>query len=61
MDIDDHPDVILIKLVLGRLDEDGNIYAQQMTEDLNTKNPDERARLTAKNEAFALVGDRILG
>jgi hypothetical protein len=46
---------------MGRLENDGNISAQQMTEDLNTKNPLERARLIAKQEEFAIVGERVLG
>jgi serine/threonine protein phosphatase PrpC len=48
-------------IVLGRLDNNGIISAQQMTEDLNAKNPHERSRLDTKNEEFALVGDRVLG
>ena len=46
---------------MGRLESDGSISAHQLTEDLNTKNPLERARLTSKNEEFAIVGDRVLG
>ena len=46
---------------MGQLESDGIISANQMTEDLNTKNPLERARLTSKNEEFAIVGDRVLG
>jgi hypothetical protein len=46
---------------MGRLESDGSISANQMTEDLNTKNPLERARLASKNEEFAIVGERVLG
>ena len=46
---------------MGRLEHDGMVSARQMTEDLNTKNPHERARLVAKEEEFALVGERVLG
>jgi len=46
---------------MGRLDDDGNVSALQMTEDLNTKNPRECARFVAKEEEFALVGERVLG
>jgi hypothetical protein len=46
---------------MGRLQSDGSISARQLTEDLNTKHPLERARLTAKDEEFAIVGERVLG
>lgn len=49
-------------LVMGRMGANGHsVYAAQMTVDLNTKNQSERARLAAKDEQFALVGDRVLG
>ena len=46
---------------MGRLENDGSISAHQITDDQNTRNPMERARLTAKQEEFAVVGDRVLG
>jgi hypothetical protein len=46
---------------MGRLEKDGSMSAHQLTDDLNAKNPLERARLMAKQEVFAIVGDRVLG
>jgi hypothetical protein len=46
---------------MGRLENDGSMSAHQLTDDLNAKNPLERARLMAKQEEFAIVGERVLG
>lgn len=47
---------------MGRTGVDGHtVHVAQMTVDQNTKNQSECARLTAKDEQFALVGDRVLG
>ncbi|KIM71707.1 hypothetical protein PILCRDRAFT_16801, partial [Piloderma croceum F 1598] len=49
------------RAVMGRLENDGSMSAHQLTDDLNAKNPLERARLMAKQEEFAIVGERVLG
>lgn len=46
---------------MGRIDVHGKASPLQLTEDLNTRNGQERDRLTAKGEEFALVGERVLG
>lgn len=43
------------------MDKSHTVSALQLTRDLNTKDPHERARLSAKSEEFAIVGDRVLG
>jgi hypothetical protein len=46
---------------MGRIDNNGKVSPLQLTEDLNTENALERARLTSKGEEFGIVGKRVLG